>query len=213
MLARLLAWLSRRGSATNRPTPTPAAIESTLDSLIKLEYLKFVPDDNVEKVKSNLRQSLSRGYVEGAWRDDCTSSCLRSFPADSENLEEGDVGCCLRLMKSPLSIEGVILDTIVDVTDGPRYEVFINGEEFCIYDEADWNDDSTNLWSVSARRLIEIVNELLVRADSEERLWGVYGGNDGQVLFLTEQLHAYIKSLDFLSGEWLPYSSAEARFR
>ena len=112
-----------------------------------------------------------------------------------------------------LPIEGVILDTIVDVTDGPRYEVFINGEEFCIYDEADWNDDSTNLWSVSARRLIEIVNELLVRADSEERLWGVYGGNDGQVLFLTEQLHAYIKSLDFLSGEWLPYSSAEARFR
>ena len=59
--------------------------------------------------------------------------------------------------------------------------------------------------------LLQIVNGLLEEAGSAERLYGIYGGNDGRAFRLTPEMHAYLASLgDVLDQPWLPYPADQA---
>ena len=44
------------------------------------------------------------------------------------------------------------------------------------------------LWGVSTVRTFALVNDLLARASSNERLYAVNGGNDLMAIFLTDEL-------------------------
>jgi hypothetical protein len=63
-------------------------------------------------------------------------------------------------------------------------------------------------WALSLKRFLEVVNELLQRAGSEERLFGIYGGNDGRAILLTEEMHEYLGSLPWIDRRWMPYPSS-----
>ena len=59
-------------------------------------------------------------------------------------------------------------------------------------------------------RLLEIVNEQLEAAGSDERLYGSYSGNDGRAILLTPEMHAYIVSIgDVPDYRWMPYAAGE----
>jgi len=61
-------------------------------------------------------------------------------------------------------------------------------------------------WVLALKRLLEIVNGLLEQAGSSERLYGIYGGNDGRVILLTPEMRDYIESLgDVFDSGWMPY--------
>ena len=108
-------------------------------------------------------------------------------------------------MKLVLEREGVKLDTVVDDFSDHKYEVVINGQRHLIYDGEALA--SANIWSVALKRLLEIVSGLLEQAGSSERLYGLYGGNDGRVILLTAEMADYIESLgDVLDSGWMPYS-------
>jgi hypothetical protein len=67
------------------------------------------------------------------------------------------------------------------------------------------NDDERYLWMLSLKRLLEIVNGLLEEAGSAERLYAIYGGNDGRVILLTPEMQDYIESIgDVLDDGWMP---------
>jgi hypothetical protein len=46
-----------------------------------------------------------------------------------------------------------------------------------------------NNWAVSLKRFLGIVNGLLQRAGSRERLFGIYGGDAGRAVPPTEEMH------------------------
>jgi len=45
--------------------------------------------------------------------------------------------------------------------------------------------DGQQMWEVGMCHTFLLVNELLEDAGATERLYGMYGGNDGQAIFLT----------------------------
>jgi hypothetical protein len=109
-------------------------------------------------------------------------------------------------MQPVLEQEDVQLDEVVDEFGQDRYDVIINGKPLLIY-EGDGGSDS---WGLSLKRLLEITNGLLEESGSAERLYAIYGGNDGRVILLTEEMLDYIESMgDVLDHGWMPRRSSE----
>jgi hypothetical protein len=190
-------WFQRR--------PVHIAVEETLRNLEAMGYLKFTAEQDRDHVRWNLLSSMKQGYLDADWHHDGVSIDRRCYPADTEDLAEGEIATCLLLMKPVLEQEGVRFSKIRERHSEKVHELRIDGEQFTIVDaphsQTEW------YWANAAKRLCEIVNELLQRADSPERLYGVYGGNDGLAMFLTPQMHAYISSLPFIDKTWLPHPS------
>jgi hypothetical protein len=193
-----------------------ADAEVMVDRLVDMGYLKFVPNDQQADVRGQLIDTAMDGYLETEWNEDCVAVDLRSYPADNEDLAEGDIGATILLMRAVLKREGVTLDSVEDELGGTDsepgdegYRVLINGETHVIYKSGDV--PHADLLSLSLQRLLEIVNSLLEGAGSSERLYGMYGGNDGRAILLTPEMHDYIQSMDdVLDSDWMPYS-AESR--
>jgi hypothetical protein len=174
--------------------------------------LEVLPQEQKAEVRLQLIDTAVEGYLDTEWNDDCVAADLRSYPADNENLAEGDIGVTILLMKSVLEQEGVKLKSVEDefggTEDGPEdegYRVVINGEPHEIYESEAVS--SADIWILSLERLLQIVNGLLEDAGSHERLYGMYGGNDGRVILLTPEMHDYIESMgDVFDPDWMPYS-------
>jgi hypothetical protein len=53
---------------------------------------------------------------------------------------------------------------------------------------------------------------LLEDAGSDEQLFGIYGGNDGRVIFLTPEMHRLLReNSDIFDERWMPVTAAELR--
>jgi hypothetical protein len=181
-------------------------VEQAVDRLIRLGYLKYVPTSEVQLIQHELIATLRRGYLDSEWDEECVSRDRRSYPADSEELAEGRLGEALLMMKDVLQREGVRLQTVADNPQDESYEVVVNGQPYPIYD-ADMLENAL-IWGVATKRFLEIVNGLLEGARSRERLYGVYGGNDGRAILLTEEMHKLLRSPDLkIDPGWMPYVS------
>jgi hypothetical protein len=192
------------------PKPSPEEAEVIVDQLIELGFLKFVAESENSKVRAQLVECVQNKYLDSEWDDNCVSADKRSYPADAEDLAEGDMGKCLRHMKDVLTEEGVTLESIEDdFGEAHRsYHVLLNGAAHLIYDLAD--DADQDIWLQALRRLIEIVNSLLEVAGSDERLFGIYGGNDARVLLLTPEMHCLLRqSSGTFDEKWMPMSADE----
>jgi hypothetical protein len=191
-------WLRRR-------TPKSAEFDfhAVFDRLAELGFMKYVHPQNYAAVREQIMAAMEQGYLEGEWDENCVSSDRRSYPADSEDLAEGQIPETILLMKDVLEREGVRF-TRVETGDVENvYEVFVDDECFLVDDYT--SAPGARNWALATRRLLEIVNELLRRAESDERLFGIYGGNDGQAILLTPELHDYIGTLPFIDKDWMPY--------
>jgi len=183
--------------------------EGTVDELIELGFLKFVPESDKGKVRTQLVESVQNRYLDSDWDEECGSADKRSYDADSEDLAEGGVGLCLRQMANVLRQEGVKLETVEDDVGEERYQVLIDGTPHLIYENSEERDQDT--WTGSHKRLIEIVNTLLEAAGSEERAYGIYcGGNDGRVILLTPEMHNYLRRrTEVFDNRWMPLPADE----
>jgi hypothetical protein len=128
----------------------------------------------------------------------------RTYPADSEELAEGRTGEIILLMQDVLSREGVSLHSVEDDFQDDRYDVVIDGRRYAIHDTnilATWGS-----WTIAAKRLLDIVNGLLRTAGSSEQLYGICGGNEGRVIFLTAEMYEFVKSSGLVTDDReMPY--------
>jgi hypothetical protein len=164
-----------------------------------------VPQSQREAVKHQLLSSMEHGIIDSDWDEDCASSDRRGYSADSEELAEGQVGQTLLQMKDVLRQEGVLLNSVEDEFAEDHYDVVINGERFRI-DDTPAQTSQDQSWAISTKRLLEIVNQLLKRAGSTERLYDIYGGNDGRVILLTEDMHQLLGRAPWIHRKWMPYA-------
>jgi hypothetical protein len=183
-----------------------ANVERVVDHLIESAYLKYVLEAEKELARQELCESLEKGYLDTNWNEDCVSRDRRGYPADNEELAEGSIGESLLRMRDILLREGVESDFVSDDLRDDGYDISINGNIIPIYDASALS--SANIWGIALKRFLEIVNNLLIRAGSAERLFGVYGGNDGRAILLTEEMYAYLKSIPVVLDErWMPFRS------
>lgn len=201
-----------RGDTCEAPSHTRVADmtkdEAAVERLIEMGYLKYVPAPEIPDVRKELvkrlgRGNLNPGWGERGWRD------RRIYLADHEELAEGHIGELPMEMKDVLEREGVRIESVEDLhRDDLGYKVIINGETYDIFDASIW--EYSFGWGVAAKRALEIVNDLLSGAGSEERLYGIYGGNDGLVILLNSEIFDFLKSETVdVDPRWMPYSPEE----
>ncbi|MCA9042550.1 MAG: hypothetical protein KDA65_19500 [Planctomycetaceae bacterium] len=175
-----------------------------VDELIGMGYLKFSDERYHSTIRDQLIESVQQGYIYTEIDENCVGLDRRSYPADSEELAEGNIGECIRQFLSILQMEKVPIENVVDQRSQERYEVVIDGRAFLIYDDEYVHKTldihhGADLWTLASLRTLEIVNLFLEEAGSKERLYFHRGGNDGYVWFLTEDMYQhYLNHLDLI---------------
>lgn len=146
------------------------------------------------------RQLADLGFYGGAAAPNLAGDSLftaesgRVFAADGEDLADGWVGHMLAEMKPYLVTQGVLFEEIEDrYVPGGAYDVLIDGEVFAIYGAAE-TDDTAARWDLATSRAFALVNTLLRRAHARERIYLLYGGNDGQAVFLSRSMFQLISA-------------------
>jgi hypothetical protein len=166
--------------------------EEAVNRLIGMGYFKFLPESEHAVARQELVAAVGHGYLGTEWDKDCVSRDKRTYPADGEELSEGRTGEFIFLMRDALSHEGVQLHSVKDDFRDDGYDVVIDRRVYPIFDaEAVVTYGG---WHIATKRFLEIVNELLRVAGSGERLYGVYGGNDGRAILLTAEMYDLLKS-------------------
>ncbi|HZE95569.1 MAG TPA: hypothetical protein VE981_00940 [Planctomycetota bacterium] len=186
------------------------SVEAAIDRLQAMGYLKHVAASQIASVRSQMAKSLQDGYLDTSWDADRVSADRRTYPADAEDLAEGGFGLILTLMKPVLKTEGVRIDSIEDDFGEAHYSVVIDGSAHSIWQEGENEGDSLGI--ISTRRCLSLVNGLLQKTSSSERLWGVYGGNKGRFHLLTAEMQQLLKNPSLgLDLRWMPYPSTDPR--
>lgn len=186
----------------NKETPRAKdSSQNTIGSLLnKLEetgYYKYIDSSKIGEVK---KASLDAEYVFG-WEDSG-----RDFSTDAESLAEGGISEFYNSIKEFMKKQNVDIVEIEDFSD-KGYTIQINGEKYVIYNEEELN--SKDIWQLSTIRSFAIINKLLKDANSSERLYILYGGNDLRGVFLTDDMYKVIIDSNLLPKKELPEPVAQ----
>ena len=179
--------------------------ELVIQNLKDKGYFKYVPSTELphvlEQAAKNLKEKSLIGFSDNPMKDPQYLD-YRMYDADAENLAEGDIGELLRKTKTVLENAGVEFSSVIDEITSNKYDLLIDNKRYSIFTGETIN--SPDSWEIAFLRLLEIINELLKNANSEERLYGMYGGNDGIIVFLTEDLYQFITKNNLFEISYLP---------
>ena len=186
-------------------------VNEILAELIRLQFFKFTPPEEMNQAFINLRKNLvQEGIIstddEERYRgvshdDDLIGSILpidrRIYMSDAEDLAEQGVCDFFNKIKPVLVQEGIQLVALHDEAwwdEKGRYIYYIsvNGQRHRIVDVS---QGEQNAWCLAHRRTAEIINSLFVSAGSSERAFGMSTGNDAGIIILTYSLYEYIHTL------------------
>ena len=180
-----------------------------VEKLSTLGYFSYTNPDSFEQAKENLVDSLTYGDLFPR-TDNGNSIDKRIYQTDAENLSEG-IAYAIELMVPFLKQQGIQISEVKDLWDEQYVHLLIDHKEYIIYDWPNQEPEDLDTWGLAHKRLVEIVNELLVAAKASERLYGLGWGNDASVIFLDEELYRFIRSTNMImiNEELLPKSSEE----
>jgi hypothetical protein len=173
--------------------PTSAVADSDLvQRLDQLGFFRFAADPAA--ARAEFHQGWTGIYADSG----------RLFPADSEALTEQGIGAFLREIAGFLHKLGVPTPTVTEHVDEERgYRITVNGKVYVI-----WTDDASVDWGVSQVITTGLLNDILRSAGVAERAYGVNGGNDFFVIFLTPEQFGTITSAPGYSPKDGPYIPA-----
>ena len=170
-----------------QPVMSRENAERIVDGLLDLRYLDYVPEAERGEVREQLVRTTHVGHFGTEWfefenPDGCVASYLK------------EIWSTLRLENVRLEIaEDRWISTGIDneVWEGKRYEALINERTYIVFDLSGARAD-LDTWGLAHKRLVEIINDLLIDAGSPVRAYGVGSHNDAQVMLLTPEQHEYL---------------------
>lgn len=129
----------------------------------------------------------------------------RLFHADAEGLAEGFALTFLKEEVGPLLNKlGCPVEGAADSPESDTYAIEIDGRHYPILDDRE-SDES---WTEASDNVLALLNDLLKRAGSAERAFGLYGGEDLHVVFLSLELYARIRSEPTIIDREKPWERA-----
>jgi hypothetical protein len=160
-----------------------------LDELESMGFYQYVASERIPEVKAEAYES---GYLYG--------ETGRFFWADAEDLMEGGVGSFFLELQPFLEKQGVYFTIDAENVMDENYEIVVNKEKYILYIQ---NEIQTEEFSETVtQRAFSIINKLLEKAGSKERLFALYGWNDQVAVFLTNEMHGKIIKFEQNENEW-----------
>lgn len=166
-------------------------MEKIVDSLETLGYFKYTDPANVDTLKKELLNGLKEDYLSTIYEEEkpYNSKDYRHYDLDGETIyEEGgfvekieDMQHVFKKMNIKMKIDSHI-EEWNEKKQWLNHRITINGKEYIIFK----NFSSGYGWGEAAQRFAEIVNDQLELQKSDERLFLVNAGNDGDAVFLTQ---------------------------
>ena len=181
-----------------------------VEKLDSLGYFDLTPRESKAEVKSRLVSTIRDHRQFGAEFDaDGRAVDRRCFHIDGEEAMEG-LEPSFERMAPTLEAFGVSIRSVADEEiDEFGLATVIEGERFVVYEWPNQEPEDQDAWNLSHKRLVEIVNTLLERAGSRERLYGIAGYNDAQVVFLTEEMYGLlIANSEMFDAEFFPRTAS-----
>jgi len=174
--------------------------EEVLNKLTQLGFFKFAQAGDMNRICENIKQNFMQygGLESGdAYHDFLIPLDRRMYHADAEELAEQGVCDFLNDMRPVLEAEGVQIESLRDDARWTEqkdyiYCVWVNGQQHLICDTSQGEKDC---WCLAHKRTLEIIDGLLIAANSRERVYGQASRNDAGIALLTDELHRYICSL------------------
>jgi hypothetical protein len=121
---------------------------------------------------------------------------LRSWSADGEDLAEGGVVTYLARMRPFFDTQGIAVAATQELDpEALDYTVTVNGRRYTIYTREIVRN--IGAWSAAAINYLALVDELLVEAGSEERVYAPsqgFGGDASRLLIVTPAMAAAINA-------------------
>lgn len=184
-------------------------IESAVDRLLDLGYLKFVPETERRAKRKEFLHDLNRGGAGFELGDRASSPDGRCYRLNVDELMMGRMGQALLAVGPVLRAEGVPLESAADHIDGENHTVEVQGKRYLVYDAA----QSATGWSLklAKKRFLELANEFLEKAGSPERFYALGGSEQGfRVIALTNEMYNLLRRPDLkLKSDFLPRTLLE----
>lgn len=164
-----------------------------LDQLEKLGFYRYATPGQVSELKA---EAAKTGYLFGG------EGARRDYMADSEDLAEGGVKRFVDEILPLLEELGVRGVTLEEDFGEEGYLVFVNGIRLVMYTEDEMRNG--DIWELTTKRAFALVNDLLEKAGSPERVYQLYGGNDLRAIFLTPEMFEAIRASGALDAKEMP---------
>lgn len=140
------------------------------------------------------------------WDDDSpTPKDYRYYFCDNETLfEEGGFTEILNDLKPTFDKIGLTIKITAhyEVWDKTNkwlnHTISINGTKYIVF-----KNFPERGWGEAVQRLVEILNTELTKQNKEDRVYPVSGGNDGRIIFLSDEQFNYIDSV-YKNPNWKP---------
>lgn len=165
-------------------------LEKIVDSLETLGYFKYTDPANVDTLRKELLNGLKEDYLSTIYEEEkpYNSKDYRHYDLDGETIyEQGGFVEKIEEMQVVFKKMNIVMkiDNHIEDWNEKRkwlnHRITINGKEYIIFK----NFSSGYGWGEAAQRFAEIVNDQLELQKSDERLFLVNAGNDGDAVFLT----------------------------
>ena len=194
----------------NTPPPAPSSPSMTAtevaNQLEKLGYFKYANPDDIDHLKSEIGKDLvEEQYFPLVEREKLLPGMHhvwdfimdpKHFVLDGETLwEEGGVLASLNEMArlfEKMNIRMELTDHMEEydaANQWVNHSGTINGKKYTLFDKFKGYG-----WGEAAQRFADMINDQLERQQSDERLFLIYGGNDGRAVFLTEEQYQLINT-------------------
>src|SRR5258708_2886506 len=134
-------------------------VESAVDRLLALGYLRFVLESELRVARKELKENLGRGDLGAELPQQGLTKERRLYRIDPEELFAERMSNALLQIGGVLRAEGVPLESVEDQPGKEHYAVVIDGRPYSIYDSAEKAMGWTR--SLAKKRFLEIANELL----------------------------------------------------
>ena len=178
-----------------------------VDKLHALGYFKFAAHESVEDLKNDLIDSINNLNILSTIENEDTLEPLdyRLYFCDGEDLyEEGGLISNLERIAAAFKKRGLTFlwadEKYETETEASYHRITLNGK---VYTSVYKNKDVNDSWGLAAKYFYFMLDEQLKIQGSEENIYPVSSGNDGQFMILTKQQFAYISSIG-LDKAWQP---------
>jgi ribonucleotide reductase beta subunit family protein with ferritin-like domain len=180
------------------------SVDELLSKLTELGFFKFAPPENMEQIiqliREDIGEKISDDYIDWDLYSDSENDSMipldrRIYWADAKDLWKTGVCGFIDDIKPVLELEGVKIESLRDEVQrvGERgfiYSVWVNGQLYLIGDHT-----LAHPACVAHKKTLEIINDLLAAAGSQERAYGQYFYNEAKISLLTDELYEFIQSL------------------
>jgi len=181
----------------------PRDVSGRLKNYIKnsADLLKL-PNIRIKELKQKLSQY--------GWPEKYLTDCF-FFAAEAESLAKGDIDFWLKyLQDSYLKKQGVELHTIQKYHEH-EMAVAINGNYYSVLNNNEyqqmWKENENSYFlNLASGRAFSIVNDLLAKANSPQKLYAIGSGDDLYGVFLTNEEWQEVSKLMYKDQHYKPHA-------